>query len=432
MDALRRKSECLGDLLMSKSLPLLKLSATSIKTYEQCPRKWNYQYVTKPVIEKKDQTHLILGNFVHDVLEYFHNCLQEEPTASRRPLMAHCCQKIHQKSDYITKITPELKQNVLGMLKRYLKKIDDEGLPDVFKNEMFFRVMLSKEDNIAITGKIDRVDNMPHIAKKAKKITDYKGLALDTPIPTPTGWTTMGDLKVGDFVIGSDGFPTKVILKSGVHNRPCYRIVFEDKSYVVCDNVHLWPIGLSLYDNILTYTKVVDADDLYALFLQDKHKMLFVNTLESGTQGIEDISVVSSVPTQCISVEAEDALYACGTGYTLSHNTGKSKYLDDFQLKVYGIPVFDADPDLEEYEGSYLCLQEDCKEIPYTITRDDVEKTKEKILQIAQDIRNDKTWETKPQFLCKWCDYYDVCPDAFGKSSKPSMKPEEYGETKWS
>src|SRR5574343_35175 len=27
-----------------------------------------------------------------------------------------------------------------------------------------------------------------------------KALALDTPIPTPTGWTTMGDLKVGDAV----------------------------------------------------------------------------------------------------------------------------------------------------------------------------------------------------------------------------------------
>ena len=51
-----------------------------------------------------------------------------------------------------------------------------------------------------------------------------KALALDTPIPTPTGWTTMGELAVGDQVIGDDGRPVRV---TGVtqtwQNRPCYR-----------------------------------------------------------------------------------------------------------------------------------------------------------------------------------------------------------------
>lgn len=27
-----------------------------------------------------------------------------------------------------------------------------------------------------------------------------KGLALDTPLPTPTGWTTMGDVQTGDIL----------------------------------------------------------------------------------------------------------------------------------------------------------------------------------------------------------------------------------------
>ena len=35
-----------------------------------------------------------------------------------------------------------------------------------------------------------------------------KALALDTPIPTPTGWTTMGDIEPGDMVLGADGKPT--------------------------------------------------------------------------------------------------------------------------------------------------------------------------------------------------------------------------------
>ncbi|HEX3201042.1 MAG TPA: DnaB-like helicase N-terminal domain-containing protein, partial [Actinomycetes bacterium] len=37
-----------------------------------------------------------------------------------------------------------------------------------------------------------------------------KALALDTPLPTPAGWTTMGDVAVGDQLLGADGRPTTV------------------------------------------------------------------------------------------------------------------------------------------------------------------------------------------------------------------------------
>src|SRR5919202_1505154 len=37
-----------------------------------------------------------------------------------------------------------------------------------------------------------------------------KALALDTPIPTPNGWTTMGGLRVGDDVFDEQGRPCKV------------------------------------------------------------------------------------------------------------------------------------------------------------------------------------------------------------------------------
>src|SRR5687768_2220594 len=49
-----------------------------------------------------------------------------------------------------------------------------------------------------------------------------KALALDTPLPTPTGWTTMGEVKVGDELLGADGLPTKVTAAFEVrHDRPC-------------------------------------------------------------------------------------------------------------------------------------------------------------------------------------------------------------------
>lgn len=68
-----------------------------------------------------------------------------------------------------------------------------------------------------------------------------KGLALDTPIPTPSGWTTMGELREGDHVIGSDGKPTRVEFVSPVHTGlRCWRLTFSDGSQVVADEQHRW------------------------------------------------------------------------------------------------------------------------------------------------------------------------------------------------
>jgi replicative DNA helicase len=56
-----------------------------------------------------------------------------------------------------------------------------------------------------------------------------KALALDTPMPTPSGWTTMGEVQVGDNLIGANGRPTRVVAATGVMaDRPCYRVEFSD------------------------------------------------------------------------------------------------------------------------------------------------------------------------------------------------------------
>ena len=39
-----------------------------------------------------------------------------------------------------------------------------------------------------------------------------KALALDTPIPTPGGWRTMGELEPGDYVFDETGAPTEIVV----------------------------------------------------------------------------------------------------------------------------------------------------------------------------------------------------------------------------
>lgn len=69
-----------------------------------------------------------------------------------------------------------------------------------------------------------------------------KGLALDTPIPTPSGWTTMGALKVGDEVFGGDGEPCRVTFATEPQVLDCYRVELWDGAVLVADGDHRWKV----------------------------------------------------------------------------------------------------------------------------------------------------------------------------------------------
>lgn len=68
-----------------------------------------------------------------------------------------------------------------------------------------------------------------------------KALALDTPIPTPSGWSTMGELQPGDQLFDETGAQCTVLMAHQVmEGRPCYRVRFSDGSSIVADGEHLW------------------------------------------------------------------------------------------------------------------------------------------------------------------------------------------------
>ena len=68
-----------------------------------------------------------------------------------------------------------------------------------------------------------------------------KALALDTAIATPNGWTTMGDIKVGDKVFDEKGLACNVISVTETMNQhDCYEVVFDDGSTIIADGEHRW------------------------------------------------------------------------------------------------------------------------------------------------------------------------------------------------
>jgi replicative DNA helicase len=106
-----------------------------------------------------------------------------------------------------------------------------------------------------------------------------KALALDTPLPTPTGWTTMGDVVVGDHLLGADGRSTTVVAVTDVmRGRPCYEVEFSDGTVIVADGEHQWrtetrdsrrlaqqaATGYNRYRNQRTFAKVRTTEEIAA------------------------------------------------------------------------------------------------------------------------------------------------------------------------
>lgn len=68
-----------------------------------------------------------------------------------------------------------------------------------------------------------------------------KALDISTKVLTTNGWSTMGELVVGDEVFGLDGKPTRVAEAFDyLYDRECFKVVFDDKSEIIADRDHLW------------------------------------------------------------------------------------------------------------------------------------------------------------------------------------------------
>jgi phosphate starvation-inducible PhoH-like protein len=65
---------------------------------------------------------------------------------------------------------------------------------------------------------------------------------LDSLLMTPSGWRKMGEIKVGDLVIGSDGKPTEVIGVFPQGKKQVYRLTMTDGASAVACAEHLWQV----------------------------------------------------------------------------------------------------------------------------------------------------------------------------------------------
>ncbi|HET7385145.1 MAG TPA: replicative DNA helicase [Nocardioidaceae bacterium] len=143
-----------------------------------------------------------------------------------------------------------------------------------------------------------------------------KALALDTALPTPTGWTTMGEASVGDELLGAEGCPTRVVAATEVmHGRPCYEMEFSDGSVIVADAQHQWLTSTLVgpVDSTGVRTTEQIADSLDATHL--------IAMPDGGFVKVSEARRIGSVPVRCVEVDASDHLYLAGPSGIPTHNS---------------------------------------------------------------------------------------------------------------
>lgn len=162
-----------------------------------------------------------------------------------------------------------------------------------------------------------RKDNLRLIRNFYLELGRKNGKALDisTKIPTPNGYTTMGDLKVGDEVFDKDGNITKVTFVTPIkYNHKCYEVTFSDGEKIIADEEHNWLVDRWHKNNFHVETTKEIIDKGY-----DVVTVPLVNG--KGTKEIVAIRAVKSVPVRCITVDSPSHTYLCGEKMTVTHNT---------------------------------------------------------------------------------------------------------------
>lgn len=149
-------------------------------------------------------------------------------------------------------------------------------------------------------------------------ILDWKGLPLDTKLPTPSGWTDMGSVEPGDEVLDREGRPCKVTGKSDPHWNPCVKIVFHDGYGVTCDTDHRWLVLIHGREEVMTAGTMLE-------WLRDtpKEKLRIPGGPASPELEVLAVEPVPRVLTQCIETDSPSHTYLCTKRRIVTHNTNK-------------------------------------------------------------------------------------------------------------
>jgi RecB family exonuclease len=434
----------------SKTLPK-NLSNSSVSAFRTCAAKFAYRYLHG--LPDPGSVDTAIGHFVHAVLEQLYGYPPEKRTIElARELAKHEWANTATSDEAIANGMNATPEAVLENKNRSWKAIEglfameDPTKVDVLSREKSFYVTTNA--NEGVMGIVDRVDR----TADGEVIVDYKGLALDTRVPTPDGWTVMGSLVVGSTVYGRDGNPYEVTAVSSIHENTCYELSMENGTRIIADDEHQWVVWSrkTKTESIQTTAQLsasiqhrfgpirqwymptgADAGLYPGGLVVPSHE----NFLTAGAparsgigkttaKGICILSVIQvpTVPTVCITVDSPDSTYLITEKFLVSHNTGKKpkqRFESEarFQGNLYGAVVHGTslhrgEKPLDPKLVRFLYLGE--RKTLELLVDDHTRETAFAAVSAARDRMKVSLaaghFAPSPGPLCSYCAYKAVCP----------------------
>lgn len=126
-----------------------------------------------------------------------------------------------------------------------------------------------------------------------------------------------------------------------------------------------------------------------------------------------------------IQIDDDGVIHVC------DYKTVKNKkYIKDdfFQLLTYAYVIVSENPDIDKVRASYILLRHNFEYITKEFELEEIMTAKEKYLDYARQIEEEKVYQANPTPLCNFCDYLDICSE--GKT-KVSPYLTTFGEVNW-
>lgn len=185
----------------------------------------------------------------------------------------------------------------------------------------------------------------PHIKVLSRKLMDLRNgkgkhrlavsmpprhpLAKNTPVLTPNGWTTHGELKEGDYVFHPTGKPIRITkVQPTVLVDNCF--VFSNGDKIISGDNHLW----KFHDDKYNTTRLFETHEIMSreTFVNNSYLCNFKIPYRNKYISLIDKYKVEAVEGNCISVEANDGMYLVGENLTPTHNSKSSMVTLAFPL----------------------------------------------------------------------------------------------------
>jgi len=150
-----------------------------------------------------------------------------------------------------------------------------------------------------------------------------KAFRLDTPIPTPDGWTAIGKLKVGDCVFAGDGSITRVVAISQIwKDRSVYEVNTDTEGTVIADAAHEWLVRLDR-----KYPNVIKKHETEWLFKRQSRMKEFRAPLVKAHGGLQLPEAILPIPPYTLGVWLGDG--CSKSGYFTSDNGDDEQFISE-------------------------------------------------------------------------------------------------------